>query len=441
MTTKVFDRIVVSLLALATLVTRIPYVTQYLFAWDSGTVALGTRFYDIGQHQPHPPGYVLYVLTAKILNVFVHNINTVLVGMSIVAAGGTVILLYLLAARMYNRKVALVAASILLFSKSLWAYSEVAFSYTLQGFMAIAVVYCAYRFVQDTRNPRYAYVGSIVLAVAGGFRQDCIVFLMPLWAYITMRYARPHFWRLWALIVAICMLWMSGMVFWTGGVQAYMTALTAQLDFVSGFSVEVRGTFGLKENYHFMIQFLKDSTIGILISVFFLGHIFSPKKIFQDIRLQLILLWILPAAIFYLCVHIGERGYLLTFLPACVLILAIGLVWVADECGELLHSKMIVPLSMLAVAVGFFIMLNVQNFLGSNSFLSQKHLQLQDQATKAKIEYLQSQNPNEKIFFDRENFKQLHYYLPEYQIYFDDKTKPESDKPVEDLMLMFPVQL
>ncbi|MBU0671194.1 DUF2723 domain-containing protein, partial [Patescibacteria group bacterium] len=233
---KKIDWLVIGAIVIIILITRIPFATHFLFAWDSGTVALGTEEYNLAEHQPHPPGYVLYVLSAKVINYPIQDVNAVLVGISILSAAGAAIFLFLLGRDMYSRRAGIIAAALLIFSKNFWAYSEVAFSYTLQCFLAVAVVFFAYKLVKNSGSRKFLYLGSIVLAIGGGFRQGFIIFLIPLWLYITYRFARKDFWRAWGLIAAICLAWLGGMVLWAGGTQAYFSALFNQTEYVAGFS-------------------------------------------------------------------------------------------------------------------------------------------------------------------------------------------------------------
>src|SRR5262249_24558274 len=48
-------------LSLLTIVSRLPYRARMLYNWDAVQFALALREYDVVKHQPHPPGYVLYV--------------------------------------------------------------------------------------------------------------------------------------------------------------------------------------------------------------------------------------------------------------------------------------------------------------------------------------------------------------------------------------------
>lgn len=49
-------------LSLVTVLSRLPYRTRMLYNWDAVQFALALKEYDIAEHQPHPPGYILYVL-------------------------------------------------------------------------------------------------------------------------------------------------------------------------------------------------------------------------------------------------------------------------------------------------------------------------------------------------------------------------------------------
>ena len=43
------------------LLLRVPFVSSALVNWDAVQFALATRSFNLERHQPHPPGYILYV--------------------------------------------------------------------------------------------------------------------------------------------------------------------------------------------------------------------------------------------------------------------------------------------------------------------------------------------------------------------------------------------
>ena len=53
------------LLAVVFLTFHLPYLPASLEDLDSINFALGVRHFDVAQHQPHPPGYPLFILAGK----------------------------------------------------------------------------------------------------------------------------------------------------------------------------------------------------------------------------------------------------------------------------------------------------------------------------------------------------------------------------------------
>src|SRR5262249_24352061 len=50
-----------------TLWSRLPYRARLLPTWDSVQFALALVDYDVTRHQPHPPGYILFVAAGRML--------------------------------------------------------------------------------------------------------------------------------------------------------------------------------------------------------------------------------------------------------------------------------------------------------------------------------------------------------------------------------------
>jgi len=100
------------LLFLVTVATRIPFTSKLLYHMDSVHFALALRRFDITVHQPHPPGYFLYVMLGRFLNLFVKDANTVYVSISIFFSGLTVVAIYYLGREIFDHRTGLLAAVI-----------------------------------------------------------------------------------------------------------------------------------------------------------------------------------------------------------------------------------------------------------------------------------------------------------------------------------------
>jgi hypothetical protein len=71
--------------ALFFLVAHLPYLPASLEDLDSVNFALGIRHFDVAQHQPHPPGYPIYIVLAKSVRAIAPSESTALALISIVA--------------------------------------------------------------------------------------------------------------------------------------------------------------------------------------------------------------------------------------------------------------------------------------------------------------------------------------------------------------------
>ena len=56
-----------------TLASRWPYRARMLYNWDAVQFALALTEFDVAKHQPHPPGYLLYVGLGRLANRWVRS--------------------------------------------------------------------------------------------------------------------------------------------------------------------------------------------------------------------------------------------------------------------------------------------------------------------------------------------------------------------------------
>src|SRR5687767_6417377 len=116
-------------LGLLTALSRVPFRSDYLFAWDSANFALALAQYNVGFHQPQPPGYPAYVGAARVLFAALGNANAAYVWLSVVASGVAVAWLVLAGARLYGRGTGLLAGLLLATSSVFWSQGLVAYPY------------------------------------------------------------------------------------------------------------------------------------------------------------------------------------------------------------------------------------------------------------------------------------------------------------------------
>ena len=130
------DRSIALLLAIATVVSRLPFIAERLWEWDS---VLYARALEHGFHvddvlagsRPHPPGYIFYVASGAIGRALGLDSDHALVAVSIVASGAAVALCYLLCRRFAGRALAVALAVAFATSPLVWLYGEVAMPYLL----------------------------------------------------------------------------------------------------------------------------------------------------------------------------------------------------------------------------------------------------------------------------------------------------------------------
>src|SRR5207302_6103247 len=119
-----------SALVIAAVATRLPFMTQTLYAFDSANYALAVRdFYNVAFHQPHPPGYPLYVFFARAIDLVVHDANRSLILEGIAWSAIAVVCTIGLARAMFGKGAALLAGALLLCTVGFWGYGEVAYPY------------------------------------------------------------------------------------------------------------------------------------------------------------------------------------------------------------------------------------------------------------------------------------------------------------------------
>ena len=358
-----WDYLVAGALGLLTVLSRLPYRARMLYNWDAVQYALALREYDVVKHQPHPPGYILYVGLGRIANAWLHDPTAAYVALAVAFSGLTTLVVYLLARAVYDRATALAAASVLAVSPLFWFYGSVGLTYAGEALFASGVAYFAFRALDGSEGD--AWLAAAYLALAAGMRQSLLLLLLPMWLVacgLGIRRARTVPIGL-GILGALTLLWFVPMVTLTGGLGRYLTASLRLADSMVRPTTVIAGPFDTTLR---MSRYLLESVL-VALGPLALAALLLPWYVRRHgwgRREWLLLAWIAPPVLVYTLVHFGQAGYVLTFLPALVVLLARVLVTAVTEAAARTRRRVLGP-ALTATAVAVVVLVNGAFFVNA----------------------------------------------------------------------------
>ncbi len=409
--------------AVLALLLRLPFVSHYLYHWDSVNFALSLEKFDVRLDQPHPPGYILYSYLGRLVNFFVGNANTSLVIVSLIAGILGVVAIYWLGLRMFNRAIAIVAAVFVLTSPLHWFYAEVALSYELEFFFVILVAGLAYLLIQGD-HALWPWL-ALALGVAGGVRQNTLVFLFPL--FLLALYFLNWRKRIWSLVLlgGVVLAWLVPMVMLSGGLQGYLSVLRKGGSFVADNS-SIFSPLQVLLNSARLTAFIAYALIlGNLLFIYGLWLLVKHwREVVRDRRSWVLAVWTLPSMFFYGVLFVRQPGYIFTFLPALMLVAAFLAVRLGNSIAERLRSPAsasLVPSAIVVINVLFFLFAPAKLFGRDNIvFLtpSRHTIVARDTSLADRIQTVREQfNPQDTVVLGGSwDFRIPDYYLRDYQM-------------------------
>ncbi|MGA6994418.1 MAG: DUF2723 domain-containing protein, partial [Candidatus Deferrimicrobiaceae bacterium] len=209
-------------LFLLAILTRIPFASDWLYSWDSVDFALALETYSVPAHQPHPPGYFLYVMLGRVFRFFTNDANDIFVSISIAFSAFAIVALYYLGKDLHGRSTGVLAAAIGITSPNLWFHGEVALTYAAEAFFSTLIAFLCWRMRSGKRS--CLWLSALAVGVAGGFRQNTPVFLFPLWIYAAKDLPLRKIVLSLVLMALTSLFWFLPMMRMTGGWDAYYGA-------------------------------------------------------------------------------------------------------------------------------------------------------------------------------------------------------------------------
>jgi hypothetical protein len=353
------DYLIAVAVSLLTILSRLPFRARMLYNWDAVQFALALHEYDVVKHQPHPPGYILYVALGRLVHAWVADAAAAYVLLAVAFSGGGTFVVYLLARAIYDRPTAVTAATVLAVSPLFWFYGAVGLSYAGEALMASAVAYFSFRALRGSETD--AWLAAGYLGLVGGLRQSLLVLMFPLWLVSVVVGVRRR--RVivvaGAVFASAVLVWFLPMIWLTGGLGRYLDASRYLADTVvkptsilgGPLEVTLRMSRYLIESL--LVALGPLASVVVLVPWYLRHHGWGRREWF-------LLTWTVPPLLVFTLVHFGQAGYVLTILPALVILLAhimlVGLARVAERVPSMPARAVLATaaVTMIVVANGTF---------------------------------------------------------------------------------------
>ena len=399
-----------------TILSRLPFRSQILHHWDSVNFAYAMQEFDITKDQPHPPGYIAYVWLCRFVDRLFDDAQLTMVAISIVASGLAVVALFHLGRTMFNRRVGAIGALFLLTSPLFWFYGEIALPHALDALLVTVGAWGLYEVMQG-RKP-FLYPTIAVIAIAGGLRQQTLIFLMPVLLFALRRVGWRRFFGAGVLGAVVCLAWFVPLMTASGGVSEYFRVTGAYTRrFQSTTSVFLgAGWWGVRRNVVKLVLYTAYgwSLAAAPLGVSLIDRLCRRDRTVRWERVGFLALWIGPSLLYYALVHMGQQGLVFVFLPALLLISAEGVdrLWEARAVWGM-------------VAVGTILAINSAIFClvpeyplgeGGQRLLTREAVEATDAYYGDRFEAIRKTFPPDATAIVAASWHHVEYYLPEYVV-------------------------
>lgn len=397
------------------------FSAHYLYSWDSGQFALATKYFSLTFHQPHPPGYPLFIFSGELVNFIFGNLNFSFLFLNWVAGAVSVLFLWrLLLTVKISRRGSFATVLLWVVNPVFWFNHNVALSYT---FEAMAVIVSGYLLARSLLEKRASWLlaNAVFSGIMIGFRPSMAVVLLVILithAFI-IRQDENRQWLLSAVLFSLAVLCWFLPFLKLVGVDNLFQILSGQI-------MSLPATW----RHPSQLRFYGASTFfGVNLTILVWLFIGKWGRYLRLLKLDVFVPVFFISISFYLFGHFGNVAYVLSFLPIWLILIAPGIDWlVARPKGGVLVAVM--------VLIGVILFFQPVNFLHQKEVeltnypsIREHDLRLQryiEVATEAAVEndviivllrgeYFDQNKEVKRYPYD--DIRVLSYYVPQAAIY------------------------
>jgi len=226
------ERLAAALVAALFVALHLPFLPSSLEDLDSINFALGIRHFDVAQHQPHPPGYPIYIALGKAVHLLIGSEARVLALIGIAAGGLAAFALLALFTELDRDRprsaLSWLAVIVTLLGPLFWLTAE----RPLSDVAGLAAVLGVQALILRATTARELAIAAAGAAFAAGIRSQVVSLTLPLLAYRLWQLGgavRPRQYATVVIAFAVgALAWFVPLVIASGGPFAYWRALFSQ---------------------------------------------------------------------------------------------------------------------------------------------------------------------------------------------------------------------
>lgn len=205
---------IILIIILSSLILRMGFRSQWLEDWDSVQFALGLHNFNIVQHQPHPPGFPLFILLGKIANYFTHNDTVSLTFISALFGTFSIVPVFLFTKKVFDKKSAILASLVFTVLPVHWVLSVTPISNITGLFYITTLLYIAY--LDSLGEKRITFIG-LIAGIFLGVRPTDLPIVVSIILFLAVKRRRPLYIvsLFTGLALGVC-LWLIPLVYITG---------------------------------------------------------------------------------------------------------------------------------------------------------------------------------------------------------------------------------
>ena len=414
----VIRSIVFCLIGAALAIVWSPMAPTRLFDFDAANFALALDNFQPLAHQPQPPGYPLYVALAKLIYGFVDDVTLTFLIAGVLGAAAAVLMVWLLAERMFGRMAGIFAGLLLMTNPILW---QTGMSDQVRIYIAvisIAVALALFPGWEAPITPGRLAASCFLLGLLAGFRPEMLIYMAPLPAITALRgrmRLRDYLLSAFALCAGAAP-WFAVLLSRSGGIQGFVWMMSAYSAQQAGGSSVLLGARWPAE-WKMFSEALWWASLGIAAWIPALCCV-RWGRIALDARAKgfFLLAWFLPPFLFSVAVHIAASGHSLGFIP--VFCIAGG--WVLSSVRATRSRRVMILLAIAALILNVvFFFKPYAKGVREASYKTVAAIGGINESILEKIDWISGQNPV-LLVSDSQwlSWRILEYYYPKIPLIF-----------------------